>query len=116
MDTTEINGEVTHGLSVRQMNKVVRRLRLKDNDVILVKEETEMAKKPNMDSLATAVGNTGVRGIIVIVVQSLNDISSLSTEQMQQHGWYKFEDAAALIMDRYYKDEERTTTEETKEQ
>ena len=110
MDTERNDGQVdkpTHGLSVRQMNKVVRRLSLKDNDVILVKNGTEMATKANMDSLATAVGNTGVRGIIVVIVDSLNDLRSLSASEMQKHGWYKFEDAAALIMDRYYKDENK---------
>jgi hypothetical protein len=96
------------------MNKVISRLHLSDNDVILVKKGTEMAQENNLDALAQAVGDTGVRGIIVIVVDSLNDIRSISADNMSEHGWYKFEDAAALIMERLYK-KEQEDGEETKD-
>ena len=99
-------------LSVRQTNKVIRRLRLEDHDVILIKSGTEMAKNNNMDALAEAVGKTGVEGIIVVVVDSLNDVSTLNTNAMQKHGWYKFKDAAALLMDRYHKEKTEDKPEE----
>lgn len=113
MDTQELAREMkATPLSMRQMNKVIRKLRLQDDDVILIKEGTEMAKKNNMDALATAIGKSGIEGVIVIVVQSIDDIQSLGANEMQRYGWYKFKNAAELIMDRLYKKEQEDDEEE----
>ena len=91
-------------VSIKKAGKIIKKLRLHDNDVLVIKGGTVMAQKGNMDALATAVGQTGVRGVIVVVADDLDDIIQLPEDAMREHGWYKFDSAAAAIMERIVKD------------
>jgi hypothetical protein len=85
-------------LSVRQMNKVVRRLRLRNNDVVLVKSGTDMTSKDNMDALANSIGNSGLDGIILVVVDDMGDIDNISEKEMAEHGWVKIGKAVSKMI------------------
>lgn len=85
-------------LSVRQLSKVIRKLRIRDNDIILVKSDCAMATAENLDLLANAVGRTGAQNCIVVLVDSMDDIDSLSKDTMAKHGWVKTSVAAATFI------------------
>ena len=102
-----------HDIGVRRAGKIIRKLRLHNNDVILLKKGTVLATKDNMNALAQAIGESELSGIIVVVVDDFTDLSVLNEANMQEHGWFKFDSASAAIMNRILK--ERIENAEEKE-
>lgn len=77
------------GFGVRQINKIVKRLRLSENCVICVKSGTPLAKQDAIDGISKAISeNVKVKGIVLIVVDDLDDLSVLNQDEMNEHGWY----------------------------
>ena len=72
----------------------------------------EIVKTPNLDALAEAVGKYGLEGIIVVVVDEFTDIENIKEEKMREFGWYKFDTAAAAIMERITQDKEEENDED----
>lgn len=74
-------------LSVRQMARLLKKISLQDNDVVLVKagkfdiDEVLQALKKGMEK-------SKLMRITVIMVEDFDDISKLNRQQMNSKGWY----------------------------
>lgn len=111
MDTEQIYKPI----DLRQSTKLIRKLRLKSHDVVLVKAGTDMAKHFNLAAFSDALSTTGVDGIIVVVVDDFHDIRKLSEKDMRQHGWFKLSSSASAIMEKIMKDKENGEEEENQD-
>ena len=74
--------------SFRQLNKIIRKLELKDNSIVLVKAGTALAKIDNINELVKAGGRLDVKDILIVVVDDFDDLTVLDEQQMHKHGWW----------------------------
>jgi hypothetical protein len=85
-------------LSPRVLKRFVKKLYLNDNDIILVKADSLLAKnKETLDGLAKVISATGRANIIMLVVDSFDDISVPDDEFMLRHGWFRVDTSEELI-------------------
>ena len=78
-------------------HKMLRQLRIRNGDVILIKQSTELAIKGNMDVLAEALGKMGHTTTIMIVVEDFDNIKVIDELGMNKRGWFKARHLSKLI-------------------
>jgi len=76
-------------LSLRQLNKIVKRLPLSDNMLLLIKQGTEISDVHTVNQLSEAIAELGYTGALILVVGELSDIQGLDETTMNKKGWYK---------------------------
>lgn len=108
MDTKQIYRPI----DLKQSSKLIRKLRLKSHDVVLVKAGSEMGKNFNLAAFSDALASTGIDGIIVVVVDDFHDIRKLSEKEMKKYGWFKLSSASAAVMEKIMKDKDKDGEEE----
>jgi hypothetical protein len=74
-------------LSVRQMSRLLKRIELHENDVLLVKE-SKFKTEDVLEALRRGVEQLGIGTVYVIVVKDFEDIRSFNQQEMNAHGWY----------------------------
>ena len=78
-------------LSVRQAAKVMRKFRIEDGDVILVKNDTDLANEENMNALISGLKIIGHSHTIILVVDEFDNIKTVDETHMNEFGWYRIE-------------------------
>lgn len=74
-------------LSVRQMARLLKKISLRDNDIILVKND-KFEPQEILDALKRGIERINLTRVIVVMVEDFNDITTLNRQQMNSHGWY----------------------------
>lgn len=74
-------------LSARQMARLLKKLPIRDGDVLLVKQ-SKFNEKEVMEALRQGVAKMNINGIYVIMVENFDDIKSLNVQEMNANGWY----------------------------
>jgi hypothetical protein len=74
-------------LSSRQMAKLLKRITLHDNDIVLVKQ-SRFNEDEVMDVLRRGVERLGLGMVYVVIVEDFDDIKVLNHQEMNAHGWY----------------------------
>ncbi len=74
-------------LSRRQLSRLLKRISLKDNDIILVRR-SKFAEDDVMEMLKMGVEQLGFNYIFVIFVEDFDDIKVLNKQDMNARGWY----------------------------
>ena len=74
-------------LSVRQMSRLLKRIELHDNDVLLVKE-SKFQTEEVLEAIRRGVERLGLETVYVMVVKDFEDIRSFNRQEMNTHGWY----------------------------
>lgn len=75
-------------LSIRQLAKVLRKLNVRDGDVLLVKSQTSLSSKEMVGEIIEGLKKLGHTRSLVMVVDDFNDISTMNETEMNKHGWY----------------------------
>lgn len=88
-----------------KVGRIVRKLRIDDNCIVVVKNETPLAEA--VDELVAAIHASGVKGVVVVTVNDFDDVKTLKEEDMNQVGWYKVETLANRILRAKNNDQER---------
>jgi hypothetical protein len=70
----------------------IRRLKINDGDIVLVKGESRMAQQSNFESFAQYLGKTGRERCIVCVVADFDDLTVLDEAEMNKRGWYHIDE------------------------
>lgn len=74
-------------LSVRQMARLLKKISLRDNDVILVRSD-KFDPQEILEALKKGIERINLTRVIVVMVEDFGDIESLNKQQMNSHGWY----------------------------
>lgn len=74
--------------SFRQLNKIIRKINLSDNNIVLIKYGTALAKIDNLKRFTYAIEEAGFNNVIVAVADDLDDLSVLDESKMNKAGWY----------------------------
>lgn len=82
-------------LSVRQMARLLKKLPIRDGDIVLVKQ-SKFNEKEVMEALRRGVERLDIGGIYVIMVSNFDDIKTLNRQEMANHGWYHISDINKL--------------------
>ena len=85
-------------LSHRQLNKIVKRLALQPNMVLAIKIGTELANQKTLIELAGAIEQTGIKNVILVAVEDLDNIENVSEITMNKHGWWRIETLTRKII------------------
>lgn len=87
-----------NSMSARDIvRKTIRRIPLHDNDVVLVRAGTPLGRSDVFPRLAHAIGKSGKRGCVAVVVESFDDLGVLTEQDMAQHGWFKHSESTVVL-------------------
>lgn len=62
-----------------------------DGDIIAIKNNGPLANKQAVSALSSALSENGYDGVMIVFVDNPDDLSILSEEEMNEHGWYRKE-------------------------
>lgn len=83
-------------ISVRQAMKYMRRLGVKDGDVIAIQQGTPLANEDSIAKIVEALEKSGRTACIVVVVASMDDLSVLDAGKMMARGWVNMDKVRSL--------------------
>lgn len=86
--------------SMRYIGKFVRKLKLFDGCVLVIKNGTPLTESENIDALGKMIEETSVKDVLILVVDELDQIAVLSENQMNTLGWYRVETLRGKILRR----------------
>lgn len=81
--------------SLRRLGNKVRKLHIESNSVVVIRNNTILSE--NIDELGKLIEQTGVKDVIVVIADDLNDIASFNEEFMNKHGWFKIDQLRRMI-------------------
>jgi len=67
--------------------KILRKIKLSDNMIVVFKEGTELAL--DVEKVASAIETMPLEGIVLLVARDLDDIMALSEYELNALGWYR---------------------------
>jgi len=73
----------------RNFKHIVKRLRIKDGDILAIQHGTWLAKRDKIEMLGEFLGKSSRGRCLVIVLNDLDDVANLNEQAMNKHGWYK---------------------------
>lgn len=88
MEEKSLMADESSPLSLNKLGRIVKRLTLSNNSVLLIKTETALSQRGNIDRLSKMIGEN-YPGVIIIAVDNLFDLASASEEEMNALGWYR---------------------------
>lgn len=71
-----------------KLGKIVRKMHLSDNCVLVIKSGTELAKMQSLEELQQILAQTELKNIIVVVADDFDDLAVLQEVEMNKRGWY----------------------------
>ena len=78
-------------LSIRTAAKLLRKFKVVDGDVLLVKSDSELSSDDNMRALASGLKILEHANTIILIVDEFDDIKTVGEEHMNKYGWYRIE-------------------------
>lgn len=79
-----------HGPNLRKLvREAVNLLRLKNGDVVLVKQNSPLATRQTVEALAEAFGRQGFNKSLVCIVENFTDLTALDETEMRALGWQR---------------------------
>ena len=83
--------------SFRQINKFATKMHLRDGYVLVLKHGTSVAKTDFIDRLTNAITTAGHLNVIIVVVDSFDDLTVLDQETMNKMGWFRKEQLMKVL-------------------
>jgi hypothetical protein len=80
-----------------KLGNVVRKLRLYDRCIVLVKEGTDMAKIENINAITAAIEQTTLKEVLILVVGDLEDVKVLNETELNRAGWFRADALRRII-------------------
>jgi hypothetical protein len=86
-------------MNTAQIKKIVHKLRISDNNVVVVKKQADDKSSDNSlaTELAEVIKQSNLRNVIVISVDSVDDVAILDTHMMNKVGWFRKEQLISLL-------------------
>ena len=75
-------------LSGKKVARYLRKLKIRDDSILLIKSHSPLADSGNMDALVRGLKTLGLRRVIVVIVEDINAIKAVSEADMNNAGWY----------------------------
>ena len=75
----------------RQLKQHFRRIGLKPGDVLMVKAGTGEANVETLSFIVRSIEEIGLKDIVLIAVDGLDDLQVLDEAMMNKYGWYRKE-------------------------
>lgn len=83
--------------SRKKIGSFVKKLRVRNGDLILVKHGSEIADIQTIGAMADALGNAGLEKTVIFVVDDFDNIRALDESTMNKNGWFRVEALSKLI-------------------
>lgn len=80
---------MTDQISIRQINKIIRKFRIEDNSIVAIKSGTTLANKQVIERISVALQESGLTSVIIVIVDDFDDMSVLPEREMRERGWMK---------------------------
>jgi len=74
-------------LSVRQMSRLLKRLALRDNDILLIRR-SGFSDEQVVERIRAGVENLSVKHVLAVLVDDFSDLQVLNQQEMNSRGWY----------------------------
>jgi hypothetical protein len=87
-------------MNVKEMKQFIRKFRISSDTVILVRQGCALADKMTLNSFEQVVKEMGLKNVLVIVVEALDDVTVLQHLDMNRLGWYRMTDVQRLVRPR----------------
>ena len=84
-------------LSIRQAAKLMKKFKIADGDVVLVKSNSDLSNDENMRALAGGIKIMGHTHTIILIVDEFDDIKSVPEENMNRYGWFRINTLRKII-------------------
>lgn len=78
-------------LSTRKLGNKIRKLKIEPNSMILIKSDTIFALDGNIDKFTDIIDQTGIKNVVVVVVDDLADMTVLPEKKLNELGWFKLD-------------------------
>lgn len=79
------------------LTRLIKRTRIGSGDVVLIKANTELSKVDSLKELSDVMTQAGLHDIVIVVVDDLNDLSTINETEMNRRGWYRVRTLKKLI-------------------
>lgn len=94
---TANNGNNGKQISLRktQAGRMFRKLRIEPQSIIAFSQGTITEK--GVDDLAAAINEMGVKGVIILVVEDVNQMRALNETEMNKLGWFHIDSLKNIV-------------------
>jgi hypothetical protein len=87
---------MTDMLSARQMARLLKKISLRDGDIVLVKQ-SKFDERELAEALRRGVEKLNIEGIYVIMVSDFDDIKTLNRQEMNNLGWWHIDQINKVV-------------------
>jgi hypothetical protein len=84
-------------MNVKELKQFIKKFRIDNDTVILVKQGSALADKMTLESFEQVVKQMGLKNVLVIVVDDLDDAQVFNKLDMNRLGWYRLHDVRRLV-------------------
>lgn len=84
-------------VSLRALGRLVKKLRIHDGDVILIREGSDLAKTQTIDEFLKTCSKQGLKRVMCVVVSDFDDLKIVDESAMNKHGWFKVNALSSMI-------------------
>lgn len=96
---------MSNEFSLRMLNKVIKRLKLMPNTVLVIEKGCALDAPEILNGLALAIERTNVENVIIVTTGDLDDIKALQEPEMNRLGWWRIETLQKKILRKRSTDE-----------
>ena len=87
-------------MNVKEQKQFIKKFRIASDSILLVKQGCALADKMTLNTFGETVKDMGLKNVLVIVVEDLDDVSIFNRVDMNRLGWYRLNDVNRLISPR----------------
>ena len=84
-------------LSGKKVARYLRKLKIQDDSIRLIKSHSPLADKENMAALVEGLKTLGLKRVIVVMVDDINSIRVVSETDMNNAGWYHIKTLKGML-------------------
>ena len=84
-------------LSGKKVARYLRKLKIQDDSILLIKGHSPLADKGNMEALVEGLKVLGLKRVIVVMVDDINSIRVVSETDMNNAGWYHIKTLKGML-------------------
>lgn len=90
-------------ISGKDISRIIRKMRIKQGDVVVVKGGTALANWifSNMREVEYTFRKNNLTNVLIVAADDPNDLTALDEKQMAEQGWYKGTSISSLVLKRY---------------
>ncbi|KKL91617.1 hypothetical protein LCGC14_1892870 [marine sediment metagenome] len=79
---------INQPLSIRTLSKAMRKMKLSDNCVVMVKRGSDLATSERLKTLENTIALAQTVNVVIVVVDDFGDLKAIDKETMGANGWY----------------------------